>query len=79
MEVHFYTTDTFSGEPRETESMIPEWHHRDKVPYERMLESDSHWFPEIFRGEKFRTNVYYREKAKGYIGMDPFLPLDDLD
>ena len=79
MEVHFYTTDSFSGEPVETESMSPEWHDRDKVPYERMLEADEHFFPKIIRGETFRTNVYYREKAKGYLRMDPFLPLDDFD
>lgn len=79
MEVHFYTTDQFSGEPRETESMVPEWHHRDKVPYERMLESDETWFPRLLHGETFRTNVYYREKARGFIGIDPFLPLDNFD
>lgn len=79
MEVHFYTTDTFSDEPRETESMIPEWHHPDRIPYERMLDSDEHWLPRLLSGEKFRTNVYYREKGKGYLRMDPFSPLDDLD
>jgi ADP-ribose pyrophosphatase YjhB (NUDIX family) len=73
-EVHVYRTDYFSGEPRETESMIPEWHDIDKIPYDRMLESDKKWFPQLVRGEKFRTNVYYREKAKGFIKIDPFLP-----
>jgi len=48
MEVHFYTTESFSGEPRETESMVPEWHHRDKIPYGRMLASDEHWFHSSF-------------------------------
>ncbi len=73
-EVHVYHVSDFSGEPREIKSMVPEWHDIDKIPYDRMLESDEKWFPQLIRGEKFRTNVYYREKAKGFLGIDPFLP-----
>lgn len=72
-EVHTYRTSTFTGEPRETESMVPEWHSLDNIPYERMLESDRTWFPQIVRGEKFNANVYYKEKAKGFLGIE-FLP-----
>lgn len=79
MEVHFYRTEVWSGEPQETESMVPEWHHKEQIPYERFLAADRHFFPQLIQGEKFRTNVYYREKAKGYIKTDPFLTLDDLD
>ena len=79
MEVHFYRADSFSGEPRETESMIPERHHRDKIPYGRMLASDEHWFPQLLLGIKFYTSVYYREKAKGFLKIDPFFPLDNFD
>ena len=75
-EVHTYRTSNFSGEPSETESMVPEWHDLDKIPYERMLESDSHWFPKLVRGETFNANVYYREKAKGFIRIE-FLPFVD--
>ncbi|MHB8660588.1 MAG: 8-oxo-dGTP diphosphatase [Minisyncoccota bacterium] len=78
-EVHFYRTSSFSGEPHETDSMVPEWHDIDKVPFERMLESDPYWFPQLLHGEKFRTNVYYREKAKGFLDIDPFSPLTDPD
>lgn len=79
MEVHFYRAKVWSGEPRETVSMVPEWHHKEKIPYERFLAADRHFFPQLIRGEKFRTTVHYREKARGYIGMDPFLPLDDTE
>ncbi|MFZ2167386.1 MAG: 8-oxo-dGTP diphosphatase [Minisyncoccia bacterium] len=78
-EVHVYRTSDFTGEPCETESMIPEWHNRNAIPYERMLEADPHFFPQLLRGEKFRTNVYYERKAEGFIKIDPFLPLNDSD
>ena len=80
MEVHIFRTDTFRGEPRETESMIPEWHDIDRIPIkERMLESDLHWLPRILLGEKFNANVYYREKAKGFLPPIDFFPFIDRE
>ena len=75
-EVHFYRADRFSGEPRETEAMIPEWHPLGNIPYGRMLEADSHFFPRLLAGETFNANVYYREKAKGFEGIELFPFLD---
>lgn len=74
-EVHVYRTSDFNGEPRETESMVPEWHDKDHIPYERMLESDAKWFPRLMSGEKFCANVYYRERAKDFLKIDfrPFI------
>jgi len=66
-EVHVYRTKSFVGEPQETKSMKPNWFDIDVLPIERMLESDKTWFPKLIRGEKFNANVYYREKAKGFI------------
>lgn len=78
-EVHIYRTSTFSGEPHETESMVlPEWHDTDKIPFERMLESDHLWFPRAIRGKKFHADVYYRERAKGFENIE-FLPFVDSD
>ena len=76
-EVHCYRTGVFDGEPWETPSMVPGWYDINNLPFDRMLESDRHWLPNLIRGEKFRTNVYYREKVKGYLGMDDFLPFTE--
>jgi 8-oxo-dGTP pyrophosphatase MutT (NUDIX family) len=75
-EVHVYRTSTFRGEPRETESMVPNWYVVDAIPFERMLESDRMWFPELVRGKKFCAKVYYRERARDFIGIE-FLPFTD--
>lgn len=75
-EVHVYRTSHFIGEPRETESMIPSWHDIEKLPVERMLESDREWFPEVIQGWKFRANVYYRERAKGFLEIK-FMPFSN--
>jgi len=74
--VHVYRTSSFSGIPLETESMVPAWYDINALPVDRMLESDRAWFPKVIRGEKFRANVYYRERAKGFLKIVflPFLP-----
>lgn len=75
-ETHTYRTSDFIGEPRETESMVPEWHAVDAIPFERMLESDERWLPRVILGERFRANVYYRERAKGLMDIR-FLPFEE--
>ncbi|MBU6491010.1 NUDIX domain-containing protein [Patescibacteria group bacterium] len=72
-EVHVYRAHKFVGEPRETESMIPAWYDIDNLPIDRMLESDRMWFPQLIRGERFCANVYYQERAKGFLDIE-FLP-----
>lgn len=72
-EVHIYSTSDFIGEPHETESMIPDWYDVNNLPFERMLESDKVWFPLIVQDNKtFRANVCYRERAKGFLGIEFF-------
>ncbi|MCR4333875.1 MAG: NUDIX domain-containing protein [Patescibacteria group bacterium] len=75
-EVHVYRTSTFSGEPRATKSMVPAWYDIDNLPIDRMLESDFAWFSRAIKGEKFRADVHYRERAKGFIKIifHPFTP-----
>ena len=72
-EVHVYRASSFTGEPRETKSMAPMWFDINNLPSEDMHESDRAWFRQAVRGRKFHANVYYRERAKGFIKID-FLP-----
>ncbi|MCR4275793.1 MAG: NUDIX domain-containing protein [Candidatus Parcubacteria bacterium] len=73
--VYVYRTETFFGELEETADMIPAWYPLDNLPYDRMFDSDRHWFARAACGEKFRANVYYRERAKDFDRIE-FLPFD---
>lgn len=77
-EVHTYRAYDFIGEPKETESMIPEWYDIDRLPVDRMLQSDRAWFPQLIRGEKFNANVYYRNRARDFNRIE-FFPFSDPD
>lgn len=75
-EVHAYLVTAWQGEPQETDAMIPGWYPLDQLPYDRMLESDRHWFAQACSGERFNANVYYRERAKDFIDVS-FLAFGD--
>ncbi|KKW40258.1 MAG: NUDIX hydrolase [Parcubacteria group bacterium GW2011_GWA1_54_9] len=78
-EVHVYRATRWEGEPHETESMTPYWYDSAELPLERMHTSDRMWFPQLVKGEKFCTNVYYREPGEGFIGIGPLFPFTDHD
>ena len=78
-EVHVFQAIHWHGEPRETERMIPYWYDSAELPLKQMHESDRLWFPQLVRGRKFCTNVYYREPGEGFIGIGPFFPFIDRD
>lgn len=49
--VHIYTTETWVGEPTESEEMKPYWYNVKDIPYDDMWEDDKYWLPKILRGE----------------------------
>jgi 8-oxo-dGTP diphosphatase / 2-hydroxy-dATP diphosphatase len=54
VEVHFFKTEDFEGEPLETEEMRPEWFHVDAIPLHQMWPDDAYWFPLFLQGKKFK-------------------------
>lgn len=61
LEVHTFRTDTFSGEPCETEEMKPEWFHIDEIPFQEMWPDDAYWFPLFLQNKKFTGRFLFGE------------------
>ncbi len=74
--VFVYRVLGFTGEPRKTNEMTPEWFPRDELPFDRMFEADRHWFGKAVRGERFSANIRYGEPGKGFESIE-FLPFSD--
>nr|MDD3720469.1 8-oxo-dGTP diphosphatase [Candidatus Gracilibacteria bacterium] len=51
-DVSIFMINEFSGEPIETEEMIPKWFNIDEIPYSEMWEDDIYWLPRIINGEE---------------------------
>ena len=59
LEVHVFRTDSFSGEPRESEEMKPQWFHIDELPYDEMWVDDKYWSPLLFERKKFTAKFLF--------------------
>ncbi len=59
LEVHIFHITKFSGEPKETEEMKPEWFDVDKIPYDQMWSDDIYWLPMLLDGKKFKGKFLF--------------------
>lgn len=59
LEVHIFSTTTFSGTPKETEEMLPKWYSIDSIPYEEMWKDDKFWLPDLLQGRCFTGSFHF--------------------
>lgn len=64
MEVYLYRILKYTGQPVETEEMVPEWFSLDKIPYELMWPDDEHWMPIFLAGKRFNTNFTFKDYSE---------------
>jgi 8-oxo-dGTP diphosphatase / 2-hydroxy-dATP diphosphatase len=64
LQVHIFNVHSFTGEPRESEEMRPQWFAFDSIPYPEMWPSDREWIPFFLAGKKFRGSVLFDENKK---------------
>ena len=59
--VHFYTVNSWRGEPVESEEMGCEWHSVDEIPFDRMWDDDKHWLPRVLAGKFVKGKFSFGE------------------
>ena len=45
LEVHLFSASKYSGEPQESEEMLPKVFNIKDIPYDNMWDDDKHWLP----------------------------------
>ena len=70
IEVHVFRSTMFSGEPMESEEMLPQWFAADALPFDTMWPDDRFWFPHFFAGKNFRGTFTFN--AQGAITAQEF-------
>lgn len=61
LQVHIFKSNSFLGEPNESEEMKPQWFHVDEIPFKEMWPDDIHWIPLLLSGKKFKGKFLFGE------------------
>lgn len=62
LEVPLFCVTEFTGEPRESEEMKPQWFGVDEIPFSEMWPDDKHWFPLFLSGKNFRAQFHFKDQ-----------------
>ena len=54
----------WSGRPRESEEMVPEWFDVGALPLEQMWDDEGYWLPRVLAGETLAGTITYDEACK---------------
>jgi 8-oxo-dGTP pyrophosphatase MutT (NUDIX family) len=74
--VHVFVAEKWSGEPFESDEMIPEWFSFSKIPFDRMWVDDIHWLPKVLDRKKVKAEfIFPKGDENKILGMK----LRDLD
>lgn len=60
--VHIFKVDDFSGEPKESKEMVPEWFDVEKIPFSEMWSNDIYWVPLLLENKKFKGRFVFDNK-----------------
>lgn len=63
MEVHVFKATQFTGEPIESNEMIPQWFDVAKVPYAKMWPDDQIWLPLLLADKKFTGTFLFDQPS----------------
>ena len=64
LEVHVFLTNSYSGDPCETEEMRPEWFDIKELPFDQMWLDDPHWLPPVLSGKNVQGTFLFRDIEK---------------
>ena len=59
--VHTYLCASWSGSPRESEEMKPQWFSVQEIPFTSMWPDDPFWLPRVLSGEILRAEFTFDE------------------
>lgn len=59
--VHVYISESWEGDPIESEEMRPQWYSVDTIPYDNMWPDDKFWLPEVIKGNKLQASFTLNE------------------
>ena len=62
--VHAFTADSWSGEPVETQEILPQWFDRDAIPFDDMWDDARYWLFHALGGREFSADFLFDDQLK---------------
>ena len=59
--VHVFFTETWEGEPKESDEMRPRWFLVNELPFQEMWPDDIFWLPEVLKGNLLKAMFKFGE------------------
>jgi ADP-ribose pyrophosphatase YjhB (NUDIX family) len=60
-DVHLYLVKEWTGEPKESEEMLPKWFKFSEIPYDKMWDDDKFWLPLVLENKKIEADFSFKE------------------
>jgi 8-oxo-dGTP diphosphatase len=74
MHARLFTARTWTGEPAESEEILPEWFRVDTLPADRMWQDADHWLPVVLEGGRVNIVVTMDSDNEGVASSESLLP-----
>jgi 8-oxo-dGTP diphosphatase len=68
-----FVTDEFSGEPAESDELIPKWFDVAELPFDGMWDDARYWVPIVLGGEQLTVTFTFAADCATVAASDPVL------
>jgi 8-oxo-dGTP diphosphatase len=68
-----FVTDQFSGEPAESDELIPRWFQVTELPFDGMWDDARYWVPVVLGGERVTVTFTFADDCATVATADPQL------
>jgi 8-oxo-dGTP diphosphatase len=59
--VHIFLVRRWTGEPSESDEMLPAWYPIDAVPFTQMWDDSRYWLPQILANQPLQARITYAD------------------
>jgi len=66
-----FVTASFSGQPAESDELIPRWFAADALPFDGMWDDARYWLPVVLGGERVTAEITFADDCATVSRIDP--------
>jgi 8-oxo-dGTP diphosphatase len=68
-----FVTDSFAGEPQESDEVLPRWFGLGALPFDGMWDDAKYWMPVVLGGERVVVTITFADDCATVLSTEPDL------